>query len=194
MPKPDWIIITPMSGSGDKEVSIAASSNFGMLRYENIQVKGKGIVKNVYFNQKAFTYNSPFYALNSNITTIPSYKQIQFKGPMEFVVNLNIKGNTYFEQKKKLIFNYIKENKIITDKNIVTLLLDEPDRNLDIDNIKNILPIYEYIKSDTQIISVIHNPILIYILSKYNHINWIETENGYKDKIINYINNLNKYV
>ena len=86
MPKPDWITITPMSGDGNKEVSITASPNFGMLRYGNIQVKGKEIVKDVYFSQKSFTYNSIFYALNSRYTSFPSYKQIQFKGPMEFVV------------------------------------------------------------------------------------------------------------
>lgn len=86
MPKPDWITITPMSGDGNKEVSITASPNFGMSRYDNIQVKGKEIVKDVYFSQKSFTYNSIFYALNSRYTSFPSYKQIQFKGPIEFVM------------------------------------------------------------------------------------------------------------
>lgn len=71
------------------------------------------------------------------------------------------------------------------DKKIFTLLIDEPDRNLDIKNIKNLYPIFSNIREDTQIISVIHNPLLIYkLFKKCPYINFIETEKGYLQKIM----------
>ena len=42
----------------------------------------------------------------------------------------------------------------------------------------------------TQLICVIHNPILIYKLSKLNYINWIELSEGYLDKIKEVFNKL----
>ena len=62
-------------------------------------------------------------------------------------------------------------------------MLDEPDRNLDISNIESIYAILSYERKDTQLIAVIHNPILIYKLSKLNYVNFIELKKGYLNEI-----------
>ena len=67
--------------------------------------------------------------------------------------------------------------------------MDEPDRDLDIDNIKLIYDILSCRKDQTQLISIIHNPILIYKLSKLKYINFIEMKRGYLKKIKDYIEN-----
>ena len=61
----------------------------------------------------------------------------------------------------------------------ITLLLDEPDKNLDIYNLKEIRGILSNIHPDVQIIAAIHNPLLIWQLQKVEGINWIELTKHY---------------
>lgn len=86
---------------------------------------------------------------------------------------------------------YVEEH---TDKSIqnpeVTVLLDEPDRNLDIDNIGQLKGILSFHKENVQLIATIHNPLLIYELSKNESVNMIELTDGYIDSIRKYIDNL----
>lgn len=71
-------------------------------------------------------------------------------------------------------------------------LKDEPDRNLDIDNIMQIYNVLSFHKPQTQIIAIVHNPALIYKLSKLDCVNFIETTEGYLKDITNFINETNK--
>lgn len=64
-----------------------------------------------------------------------------------------------------------------------TVLMDEPDRNLDIDNIMQIYNVLSFHKPQTQIIAIVHNPALIYKLSKLDCVNFIEMTEGYLNKI-----------
>ena len=77
---------------------------------------------------------------------------------------------------------YVKTHRIKCPKEI-TILMDEPDRNLSLENISQIKGILSYHKESTQIIAVIHNPLLIYSLNKFDHINWIELTKKYCDKV-----------
>ena len=70
--------------------------------------------------------------------------------------------------------------------------MDEPDRNLDIINIDDIYGILSFHKPQTQIIASIHNPLLIYKLSKIEDINFIELEENYLMKVKTAINNIVK--
>lgn len=88
-------------------------------------------------------------------------------------------------------YEYIKSHRVKKHKSI-TILMDEPDRNLSLDNIKQIDGILNYKKPNTQLIAVIHNPILIYSLSKNKDINFIEMTDGYVSKVKNMINELVK--
>ena len=90
------------------------------------------------------------------------------------------------------MLKYYKENKfdITPEEFSYTFLIDEPDKNLDIENIEEIYKVLSYKKEMTQLICVIHNPILIYKLSKLDHVNWIELSDGYLDKIKKVFNKL----
>lgn len=73
-----------------------------------------------------------------------------------------------------------------------TILMDEPDRNLDIENIDEIRGVLSFHKEQTQIIAVIHNPLLIYNLSNNPEVNLIEMTPGYVGKVKKTIDNLIK--
>lgn len=96
-----------------------------------------------------------------------------------------------FANNYKQYYDYTQSHKVLCD-NEWTILLDEPDRNLSIDNIIDIKGILSFHKPYTQIIAVVHNPLLIYSLSKIADINFIEMTNGYVDKIVNHINSIIK--
>lgn len=70
-----------------------------------------------------------------------------------------------------------------------TVLMDEPDRNLDIDNIMQIYNVLSFHKPQTQIIAIVHNPALIYKLSKLDCVNFIEMTEGYLNKTCTFVSN-----
>lgn len=76
--------------------------------------------------------------------------------------------------------DYVKSHEIIGDE--WTILMDEPDRNLSLDNIEQVRSILSFHKENVQIIATIHNPLLIYSLSKTDA-NIIEMTDGYVDKV-----------
>ena len=65
----------------------------------------------------------------------------------------------------------------------VEIGMDEPDRNLDIENIGHIKSVLDFHKPHTQIIAVVHNPLLICALSKNPEVNFIEMTRGYVKNI-----------
>jgi ABC-type cobalamin/Fe3+-siderophores transport system ATPase subunit len=91
----------------------------------------------------------------------------------------------------KSLINYYKNNTIINEVKKVTLMLDEPDRNLDINNIKELYGLLTYEHPQVQLIVVLHNSSLIYKLSKLDYINFVEMTDGYINKIVNFIENEN---
>jgi predicted ATPase len=64
-----------------------------------------------------------------------------------------------------------------------TLLMDEPDKNLDIFNIEQLLSILEYERDDLQLITTIHNPLILYKISNNRNINFIEMSTDYIKKV-----------
>ena len=92
-------------------------------------------------------------------------------------------------QKEKSYGDYINSHRV-QEHDEWTILMDEPDRNLDIENIKEIKAVLSFHKPQTQIIAVVHNPLLIYALSKENNIHFIEFTPGYIDKIKKQINEI----
>lgn len=110
-------------------------------------------------------------------------------------VALNSLFKRMFSPDAKLTFDYDKiGEKIESYKEYIkkhrvkecdewTILMDEPDRNLSLDNIKSIKGILSFHKPQTQIIAVIHNPLLIYSLSSNPDINFIEMTADYIQKV-----------
>lgn len=78
--------------------------------------------------------------------------------------------------------SYVKKHRV-TDHDEWTILMDEPDRNLDIENMENILNILSFHKPRTQVIVVVHNPLLICALSKNKDVHMIELTRGYISKV-----------
>ena len=89
----------------------------------------------------------------------------------------------------KPYFDYTEKHRVICDDEW-TILMDEPDRNLSLENIGHIKGILSFHKPNTQIIAVVHNPLLIYALSKKRCVNFIEMTEGYVDKVKKEVNNL----
>lgn len=97
-----------------------------------------------------------------------------------------------YEQFKDLLpeyYDYIQKHRVeCADE--YTILMDEPDRNLSLENINQIRGILSFHKPHTQIICSIHNPLLIASLSKKKHINFIEMTKDYIENIKKQINEL----
>lgn len=83
---------------------------------------------------------------------------------------------------------YVSKHKI--QGNEWTIIMDEPDRNLDIDKTDEILGVLSFHKEQTQIISVVHNPLLIYALSKNKEVNMIELTDGYVNRVRRKVENI----
>lgn len=106
-----------------------------------------------------------------------------------------------YDKNAKLTFDYLQfgDNyapymKYIHDHiiegNEWTILMDEPDRNLDIENIGQVKSILSFHKPQTQIIAVVHNPLLICALSKNPEVNIIEMTRGYVKKVTKLVKEL----
>jgi len=87
-----------------------------------------------------------------------------------------------------MYIEYISKHKV--QGNEWTIIMDEPDRNLDIDKIDEVLGILSFHKEQTQIISVVHNPLLIYALSKNKEVNIIELTDGYVNRVCRKVENI----
>jgi hypothetical protein len=70
--------------------------------------------------------------------------------------------------------------------------MDEPDRNLSLENISQIKNILTSDRPDTQLIVTLHNPLLIYALSSKKDIHFIELTKGYLSTIKSQIENIVK--
>lgn len=98
-------------------------------------------------------------------------------------------SNDVWNKRLSLLLNYYHANRINVSQEDYefTVLMDEPDRNLDIDHIKQLFNILSYHRPQTQIIAVIHNPVLIYKLSKAKGINIIEMTPGYRKDVQKFV-------
>ena len=103
-----------------------------------------------------------------------------------FSKDANLKFD-YKEQFQELYPDYVKyvdEHRSEDIPDAYTVLLDEPDRNLDIENARSILGILSEKKEQTQLIATVHNPLIIYSLAKNSSIHFIEMTPGYVGKVL----------
>ena len=87
--------------------------------------------------------------------------------------------------------DYVKSHRVECDDEW-TILMDEPDRNLSLENIAHIKAILSFHKPHTQVIAVVHNPLLICALSKKRNVNMIEMTDGYVEKVVREVYDLMK--
>lgn len=101
-----------------------------------------------------------------------------------FSQDVNLKFDyDQFKEDYPEFHKYILEHREKDCPNEFTILMDEPDRNLSLKNLKGIKEILSFHKENTQIIAVIHNPLLIASLSKIPDVNFIEMTEGYVKKM-----------
>lgn len=102
--------------------------------------------------------------------------------------------NLMFSKDAKLKFDYENEirnedyQKYVAEHRVEcepswTVLMDEPDSSMDIGNAEQVYGILSQRKKNTQIIAVVHNPLLIYKLSTLKGVNIIEMSEGYVDEV-----------
>lgn len=111
------------------------------------------------------------------------------KTDRDFVLNhikeLYKKCNDKWKKRFGDLIAYYERHSVKGEK--VTLLMDEPDRNLDIDNIEEVFKMLSYNHPQVQMVAVVHNPVLIYRLSKIQGLHMMETTEGYLRKVINFV-------
>lgn len=107
--------------------------------------------------------------------------------PIEKLITLRDRVNdVLWNERISQLLAYYKKNQItdIQEKDFeYTVLMDEPDRNLDIDNIDEVVGVLGTPKEMTQIIAAVHNPLIIGQLSKKSYINFIEMTPDYVSKV-----------
>lgn len=91
-----------------------------------------------------------------------------------------------FEDELNSAKKFYAENQ--KDSNRVTILMDEVDQGLDIDNLEDIYGILSENREDTQLIVSLHNIALIQKLRKLPFVNIIEVSEGYLNKIDEFLN------
>lgn len=128
------------------------------------------------------------HAMNSLFDFV--FNQDEYAFPIQKLMEFKKKSNEFWANRIDNLLKYYKDNHVVLmEKDFeYTILMDEPDRNLDIDNIMDLYKVLSFHKPQTQIIAVIHNPALIYKLSKLDCVNFIEMTKGYLKKITGFMN------
>jgi ABC-type lipoprotein export system ATPase subunit len=128
------------------------------------------------------------HAMNSLFDFV--FNQDEYTFPIQKLMEFKKKSNEFWVNRIDNLLKYYKDNRVVLmEKDFeYTILMDEPDRNLDIDNIMDLYNVLSFHKPQTQIIAVIHNPALIYKLSKLDHVNFIEMTKGYLKKVVSFMN------
>lgn len=117
------------------------------------------------------------------------FDQKDYGFPIDELKKRKEKVNKLWASKIESLLDYYKKNRVeVSEKDFeFTVIMDEPDRNLDIENIMQIYDILSFHKPQTQIIAIIHNPSLIYKLWDTTCVNFIEMTNGYLNDVISFI-------
>lgn len=161
----------------DESEKLGSFANFGLTYLSKNSSDGEKILQSV-----IHLLNRIFDKDNDN------------KFPIKGINNIKENSNEVWRRYAELYLEYIEKNKI-EDKDEFkeyTIFMDEPDKNLSIKNIEDILPVISEHKEHGQIIAVVHNPILIYHLSKNKDINFIEMSKNYIDNVREFVDKYTK--
>ena len=138
-------------------------------------------------------HTSARLSAGQNITYILQllFKQMFEKGtdlafPIKQLKELQKNVNDVWASKIKDLLKYYKDHTVNCESQF-TVLMDEPDQGLDVDNLNGIYDIFSNQRKDTQLIGVLHNVALIYKLSKVKHVNFIELTPNYLEAIVKFM-------
>lgn len=96
------------------------------------------------------------HAMNSLFDFV--FNQDEYAFPIQKLMEFKKKSNEFWANRIDNLLKYYKDNHVVLmEKDFeYTILMDEPDRNLDIDNIMDLYKVLSFHKPQTQIIAVIH--------------------------------------
>lgn len=134
--------------------------------------------------------DSAFYKENS-IENEKKYEHLSFKKMVLDVIEKKMENcNNYYKKIFSTLLDYYKHNTLKGEENEaskksedLTILMDEPDAGLDIDNVKEVYKFITEIPAGYQIIVVLHNVGMIHKLKEWGKANFIELTEGYVDKV-----------
>lgn len=117
------------------------------------------------------------------------FHQDDYAFPIKRLKETGEGSNPFWADRIKNLVAYYANNRVeITEDDFeYTVLMDEPDRNLDIENIMHVYGFLSFHKPQTQIIAVVHNPALIYKLSKLDCVHFVEMTEGYLKKVKTFV-------
>lgn len=181
--------------SSDFYSGIVVKNDYRLKVFKTIQnsdIKHHEQLNNIDFFERAFTKDNQSDGENQLYSISKTIKEMFSNSVATNFDVLNKDVNDTWKNYCNIIKQYIKDNNIneTEDNYAITLMMDEPDRNLDVNNIKQIHTILSNPKDNGQIIVTLHNPLLIYSLLKIPNVNIIELSKGYKNKIIKTVNEL----
>lgn len=110
--------------------------------------------------------------------------------PVKKLLEIKEHCNDVFKERISKLVKYYKTNyyKELRQEDFeFTILMDEPDKNLDIFNLEEVYDLLCHRKEYTQVIAVIHNPVLINRLRKIDSVNIIELVPGYLNDVIKFV-------
>lgn len=110
--------------------------------------------------------------------------------PIKKLLEIKEHCNDIYKERISKLLKYYKTNyyKELRQEDFeFTVLMDEPDKNLDIFNLEEVYNLLCRRKEYTQVIAVIHNPVLINRLRKLDSVNIVELVPGYLDDIIKFV-------
>lgn len=110
--------------------------------------------------------------------------------PIKRLLEIKEHCNDIYKERISKLVKYYKTNyyKDLRQEDFeFTVLMDEPDKNLDIFNLEEVYNLLCRRKEYTQVIAVIHNPVLINRLRKIDSINIVELVPGYLNDVIKFV-------
>lgn len=159
----------------DEDEKLSSFTNFGLTYMSNTSSDGEKILQSV------------VHLLNRIFT-----KDKDNKFPIKEINNIKENSNDVWKKYAELYLEYVEKNKIEDKFKEYTIFMDEPDKNLSIKNIEDLLPILSEHKEHGQIIAVVHNPVLIYALSKNKDVNFIEMTKNYVEEVKTFVDKYTK--
>lgn len=126
------------------------------------------------------------FAFNALIKKMNEQKDVNF--PLKTIEEYSKSCNDVWSERMNMMLQYYADNHVDVSQDDFeyTVLLDEPDRNLDIKHIKELYNILSFHRPMTQLVVVVHNPVLIYKLMQTD-VNFVEMTPNYLDKVKNFI-------
>ena len=127
-----------------------------------------------------------FHKENESIEKDKKYEHLSFKKMVLDVIEKRMERcNDHYKKIFGTLLDYYKHNTSKENKESedLTILMDEPDAGLDIDNVKEVYKFITEMPAGYQIIVVLHNVGMIHKLKKWGKANFIELPEGYIDKV-----------